>query len=565
MLLHIYPNIAHLIWKNQVFLHIFLIFLAKNAFKEKKRAQFYRENGIFAQKELHELLFLCRCVILYKNSCKEITMYQKDIHKVWLATGKNRVYLHPAMANRHGLIAGATGTGKTVTLKVLAESFSDMGVPVFIADIKGDLSGMCNPGSENKHIRRSIDTMGITDFSYCTYPVEFWDVYGQKGLPVRTTISEMGPELLARLLGLNETQSGVLRIVFRVADEKELLLIDLKDLRAMLQYVGDNAKEFKLVYGNISAQSVGAIQRALLALEDEGGEQFFGEPSLDLSDWFKWDENGRGYMNILECAELFQNPLLYGTFLLWMLSEIYDMLPEAGDLDKPKFAFFFDEAHLLFDDAPKALVDKVEQVVRLIRSKGVSVWFITQNPTDIPDSVLGQIGNRVQHALRAYTPADQKALRAAANSFRENPEFDTAEAIQALGTGEALVSVLDEKGVPTIVERANILPPKSSMAAVDGILLQSVVLASEYKEKYIKELDRESAYEQIAEVNAEQAEAEKKEAEKKAKEKEKAKKKTSSGRKKKSILEKTVSSTANTIGREIGRQIVRGIFGNFFK
>ena len=499
-------------------------------------------------------------------------MYQKDIHKVWLATGEKKVYLEPSMANRHGLIAGATGTGKTVTLKVLAESFSDMGVPVFVADIKGDLSGMCKEGCENKHIRRSFDTMGITDFNYCPYPVAFWDVYGKKGLPVRTTVSEMGPELLARLLGLNDTQSGVLRIVFRVADDKQLLLVDLKDLKAMLQYVGDNAKDFKLQYGNVSAQSIGAIQRSLLMLEDEGGELFFGEPSLELSDWLEWDENGRGIMNILECSELFQHPLLYGTFLLWMLSEIYDMLPEAGDLEKPKLAFFFDEAHLLFDDAPKALIDKVEQVVRLIRSKGVSVWFITQNPSDIPDSVLGQIGNRVQHALRAYTPADQKALNAAARSFRINPAFRTVDAIQELGTGEALVSVLDEKGVPTMVERANILPPKSSMAAVDDTELQAAVNSSALKGKYAVEEDNESAYEQLVKVNAEEekAEAEAKEKEEKekakeAKEKEKAKAKKSSGRKKTSAFEKAVNSTANTIGREIGKKIVRGIFGSFFK
>ena len=370
-------------------------------------------------------------------------MYMKETHKVWLATGDRPIYLEPGMANRHGLIAGATGTGKTVTLKVLAESFSDMGVPVFLADIKGDLSGMCLPGCENKHIRRSIDTMNITGFDYTAYPVRFFDVYGKQGHPVRTTISEMGPELLSRLLGLNETQSGVLRIVFRIADDKGLLLIDLKDLRSMVQYVGDNAKEYKLTYGNIASQSVGAIQRALLQLEDEGGDIFFGEPALDIADWIDWAEDGRGVMNILECQELFQHPLLYATFLLWMLSELYEMLPEAGDLDKPKLAFFFDEAHLLFKDAPKALVEKVEQVVRLIRSKGVSVWFITQNPSDIPDSVLGQIGNRVQHALRAYTPNDQKALRAAARSFRVNPAFDTEEALQALGVGEALVSVLD--------------------------------------------------------------------------------------------------------------------------
>ena len=448
-------------------------------------------------------------------------MYLKDEHKVWLATGEKRVYLEPSMANRHGLIAGATGTGKTVTLKVLAESFSDMGVPVFLADIKGDLSGMCAPGSENKHIRRSIDTMGITDFAYTTYPVTFWDVYGKQGIPVRTTISEMGPELLARLLNLSEAQAGVLRIAFRIADEKGWLLIDLKDLRSMLQHLGDNAKEYKLTYGNISAQTVGAIQRALLSLEDEGGSIFFGEPDLDLSDWFEWDENGRGMMNILECQELFQHPLLYGTFLLWMLSEIYEMLPEAGDLEKPKMAFFFDEAHLLFADAPKALLDKVEQVVRLIRSKGVSVWFITQNPTDIPDSVLGQIGNRLQHALRAYTPKDQKALRAAANSFRANPAFDTEETLQALGTGEALVSVLDEKGVPSIVERANILPPRSSMKAVEAVTLQANVLASPLKEKYGTVEDRVSAYEKLNEQREAAEKAAQKEREKAEKEKEK--------------------------------------------
>ena len=509
-------------------------------------------------------------------------MYMKEIHKVWLATGTKKVYLEPGMANRHGLIAGATGTGKTVTLKVLAESFSDMGVPVFVADIKGDLSGMCQPGSENKHIRRSIDTMGIENCNYVSFPVRFWDVYGKQGLPVRTTVSEMGPELLARLLGLNETQSGILRIVFRIADDKGLLLLDLKDLRSMLQHVGDNARDYKLTYGNISAQSVGAIQRSLLTLEDEGGSVFFGEPSLDLADWLEWDEEGRGMMNILECSELFQHPLLYGTFLLWMLSEIYEMLPEAGDLDKPKLAFFFDEAHLLFDGAPKALVDKVEQVARLIRSKGVSVWFITQNPTDIPDSVLGQIGNRVQHALRAYTPNDQKALRAAANSFRTNPEFDTEDAIQALGTGEALVSVLDEDGVPSIVERANILPPKSSMKAVDAVTLQANILACPLKDKYTVTEDRESAYEILTEQQEaeEKAEAEEqariekekaelaaeKEREKKEKEKEKAKKaKSASSKKTKTVLNKTLSSAANTIGREVGKKIVRGLFDTFFK
>ena len=506
-------------------------------------------------------------------------MYLSDTHKLWLATGSQRIYLEPSMANRHGLIAGATGTGKTVTLKVLAESFSDMGVPVFLADIKGDLSGMCNLGSENKHIRRSIDTMGITDFTYTPYPVRFWDVYGKLGLPVRTTISEMGPELLSRLLGLNDTQSGILRIVFRIADEKNLLLVDLKDLRSMVQFVGDNAKEYKLTYGNIAPQSVGASQRSLLTLEDEGGDIFFGEPGLELADWMDWAEDGRGMMNILECQELFQHPLLYGTFLLWMLSELYEMLPEAGDLEKPKLAFFFDEAHLLFNDAPKALVEKVEQVVRLIRSKGVSVWFITQNPSDLPDSVLGQIGNRVQHALRAYTPNDQKALRAAARSFRENPEFNTEEAIQALGVGEALVSVLDEKGVPGIVERANILPPRSSMQAADETQIQDVIKVCPLKHKYAASVDNETAYELLQKQREEQEKAEKeaeekaqkeaekeeKEKEKKKKEKEKSSKKKSTGRKTTSAFQKVVNSTANTIGRELGKKIVRGLLDTFLK
>jgi len=490
-------------------------------------------------------------------------MYLSNEHKVWIATGETPIYLEPSMANRHGLIAGATGTGKTVTLKVLAESFSDMGVPVFLADIKGDLSGMSESGKETKHIRRSIDSMGIHGFDYTAYPVRFWDVYGKMGLSVRTTISEMGPELLSRLLGLNDTQSGILRIVFRIADDKGLLLIDLKDLRSMIQYVGDNAKEFKLTYGNISAQSVGAIQRALLTLEDEGGDIFFGEPDLELEDWLDWDEDGKGIMNILECQELAQHPLLYATFLLWMLSELYEMLPEAGDLEKPKLAFFFDEAHLLFNDAPKALVEKVEQVVRLIRSKGVSVWFITQVPSDVPDSVLGQIGNRVQHALRAYTPKDQKALRAAAQSFRANDAFDTEEALQALGVGEALVSVLDEKGVPTVVQKAGILPPRSSMNAVSEDVIQKNIDRNPLYGKYADTEDRESAYE----VLLEQAEEEREQAEKEAKKAAKAakktttKKKTTTTRKKKSALDKVVSSAANTVGRELGKKLVRGILG----
>ena len=501
-------------------------------------------------------------------------MYLQSEHKVWLATGEGPVYLEPGMANRHGLIAGATGTGKTVTLKVLAESFSDMGVPVFLADIKGDLSGMCETGVETKHIRRSIDSMKLENFTYAPCPVRFWDVYGKLGLPVRTTVSEMGPELISRLLGLNDTQTGIMRIVFRIADDKGLLLIDLKDLRSMVQYVGDNAKEYKLTYGNISPQSVGAIQRSLLALEDEGGSIFFGEPDLKLDDWIDWDESGKGIMNILECQELVQHPLLYATFLLWMLSEIYEMLPEAGDLDKPKLAFFFDEAHLLFNDAPKALVEKVEQVVRLIRSKGVSVWFITQVPSDLPDSVLGQIGNRVQHALRAYTPKDQKALRAAAESFRANPNFDTETALQELAVGEALVSVLDAKGTPTVVQRAGILPPHSSMNAVEAFVIQNNIDRNPLRSKYLKAVDNESAYELLtAEAEEAQREAEE-EAQRKAEEaqrakeekerekEEKAREKERAARKKANPLNKVLSSAASTVGREVGRQLVRGILGS---
>ena len=497
-------------------------------------------------------------------------MYLPQEHKIWIATGEKPVYLEPGMANRHGLIAGATGTGKTVTLKVLAESFSDMGVPVFMADVKGDLSGMCIPGAENSHIRRSIDSMGLGDFQYKSYPVSFWDVYAKLGLPVRTTISEMGPELLSRLLGLNDTQAGILRIAFRIADDKGMLMIDLKDLRAMMEHLGSNAKEYKLTYGNIAPQSVGAIQRALLRLEDEGGNLFFGEPDLELADWVEWAEDGRGMMNILECQELFQRPLLYGTFLLWMLSEIYEMFPEAGDLDKPKLAFFFDEAHLLFKDAPKALIEKVEQVIRLIRSKGVSVWFITQNPTDIPDSVLGQLGNRIQHALRAYTPNDQKDVRAAANSFRANPAFDTEAAIQALGVGEALVSLLDADGIPGIVEKANILPPRSSMQAAEERDIQRSVKDSPLYDKYRKVEDRESAYEELTEAAEAAAEIAVKEAEAKLKakeEKERAKEEERAEKERRqkfnnSVVGKITNSAITSIGRELGRQLVRGILGS---
>ncbi len=502
-------------------------------------------------------------------------MYLPEQDLIWLATGEQPVYLQPSLANRHGIIAGATGTGKTVTLKVVAEDFSDMGVPVFLCDIKGDVSGMVQPGHENKHIRRSIDTMGLGDFAYRAYPVRFFDVYGTQGHPVRTTVTEMGPDLIARLLGLTDVQSGVLRIAFRVADDEGRWLDDLKDLKSIIQRVADHASEYRTTYGNISPQSVGAIQRALLALEDEGGDLFFGRPSLDIRDWMTTDQNGRGMMNILECSELFQHPLLYASFLLWMLSEVYEMLPEVGDLDRPKLAFFFDEAHLLFKDAPKALLEKIEQVVRLIRSKGVSVWFITQNPADIPDSVLGQLGNRVQHALRAYTPADQKGLRAAAASFRSNPNFDTKETLQQLGTGEALVSLLDAKGIPTVVERAFILPPHSSMDAAPDDVRKNVIAQSPLEQKYREVDDRRSAYEMAQEEReaaekaaAEAAEQQAKEEERKAKEKEKAakaKKTSSSGRKRQSATEKAINTMATTASREVTKSLVRGLLGSLLK
>ena len=423
--------------------------------------------------------------------------------KLWLAqsdTNQN-LFLLPRMANRHGLIAGATGTGKTITMKVMAESFSDMGVPVFLSDVKGDLSGMCCPGSDSGDMRRRLAGFGMENFEYQPYPTRFWDIFGEHGTPVRVTVSSMGPTLLARLFGLTEIQAGVLSIVFRVADDHGLLLLDLKDLRAMLQYVGDNRKEFTTSYGNVSAASIGAIQRALLAFEEEGGEQLFGEPALDIRDWLRTDFDGRGYINILSSARLIQSPTVYATFLLWLLSELFETLPEVGDLEKPRMIFFFDEAHLLFDNAPRALVQKLVQVVKLIRSKGVGVYFVSQSPSDIPDEVLAQLSNRVQHALRAYTPAEQKALRAAARAFRVNPAFDTEQALMELGVGEALVSLLDEHGVPAVVERARILPPQSRMGAADAEDVQACIQRDELDLKYRSTFDRESAYEIIQRAN----------------------------------------------------------------
>ncbi len=418
--------------------------------------------------------------------------------KIWLGTGAQPVCLLPRMANRHGLIAGATGTGKTVTLKVLAEGFSAMGVPVFLADIKGDLSGMVKPGEHSEALARRLAACGVPSFQYQPFPTVFWDVYGKQGHPIRATVSEMGPTLLSRMLGLNDTQAGVLSLLFRVADDEGMLLLDLKDLKAMLAYVGEHARDYTLDYGNISTASVGAIQRAVAVLEDEGGEQFFGEPSLSIQDWLQLDENGQGVINILAADELFRHPKMYSTFLLWMLSELYELLPEVGDPDKPRMVFFFDEAHLLFNDCPKALLEKLEQVVRLIRSKGVGIYFITQNPCDIPMSILGQLGNRVQHALRAYTPLDQKAVRTAAQTFRPNPAFDTEEAIVSLKTGEALVSCLDSEGAPGVVERCTILPPQSFMSPITPEERQDCMESSIFAGVYDEPVDRQSAYELLA-------------------------------------------------------------------
>lgn len=444
-------------------------------------------------------------------------MYQDN--RIWMAQSDKNIFLLPEMANRHGLIAGATGTGKTITMKVMAESFSEMGVPVFLADIKGDLSGMCKPGVNTADMQERISRFGIEGFEFKGYPTRFWDIFGEAGIPVRVSVSEMGPVLLARLLGLTEIQQGVLNIVFRVADDNGLLLLDLKDLRTMVQYVGDNRAEYTVQYGNVSAASIGAIQRALLSFENEGGELFFGEPSLDIRDFIRTDASGKGYINILSSSKLVASPTVYGTFLLWLLTELFEKLPEVGDLDKPRMVFFFDEAHLLFSDCPKALVQKIVQVVKLIRSKAVGVYFISQSPSDIPNDVLAQLSNRVQHALRAYTPAEMKSVKAAAKAFRENPEFDTETVLMELGVGEALVSFLDEEGIPTVVERAKILPPQSLMGSAGEAEIERIVNSDEFYLKYNETVDRESAYEIINAAAAELERLKAEEAEKAAAEK----------------------------------------------
>ena len=500
--------------------------------------------------------------------------------KLWIGkSGEKNVYLFPHMANRHGLIAGATGTGKTVTMKVLAESFSDMGVPVFLADVKGDVSGMCQPGSDSPNMRERIERFGVEGFEYTSYPTRFWDIFGRHGHPVRVTVSEMGPVLLARLFGLSDVQAGVLNVVFKVADDNGLLLLDLKDLRAMLQFVGDNRAEFTVTYGNVSTASIGAIQRALLAFEDEGGDQVFGEPALDIFDWIRTDRDGRGYINILSGTQLIQSPTVYATFLLWMLTELFERLPEVGDLEKPRMVFFFDEAHLLFEDMPKTLLQKIVQVVKLIRSKGVGVYFVSQNPTDIPDEVLAQLSNRIQHALRAYTPAEQKTVRATAAAFRVNPDFDTQTVLMELGVGEALISCLDEKGVPAVVERAFILPPQSFMGRADESRMQSLIAADEFELKYRQAVDRESAYEILMQASvaledqrrleAEEAAAEKQRlkedaaAQKAAVKAEKAAQKEAEKKAaaKKKVAQRAVNSAASSVSRSVSTNVVNSLTG----
>ncbi len=474
--------------------------------------------------------------------------------------GSAALHLLPALANRHGLITGATGTGKTVTLQSMAEQFSRIGVPVFMADVKGDLSGMAKPGGGNAKVLDRLKDLKLEP-EFAASPVAFWDVFGEAGHPVRATVSDMGPLLLARLLGLNDTQEGVLNLVFKIADDAGLLLLDTKDLRAMLQHVGENAAQFTTAYGNVSAASIGAIQRGLLALENQGADRFFGEPMLNIADLMQVD-GGRGVVNILAADKLMPSPRLYATFLLWMLAELFEQLPEVGDADKPKLVFFFDEAHLLFDDAPKALLEKIEQVVRLIRSKGVGVYFVTQNPLDIPESVLGQLGNRVQHALRAFTPKDQKAVKAAADTMRPNPKLKLAAAITELGVGEALVSLLDEKGRPGVTERALIVPPGSQLGPITAQERSERIRASGLGTAYDKPVDRESAYEKLK-ARAEQSV-------------EPAKEKESSiasdilfgrtgprgGRQSQGILEAMTKSAARTVGSSVARELIRGVLGS---
>lgn len=509
-------------------------------------------------------------------------MYTDGKIYMGLADGE-RVCMELNMSNRHGLIAGASGTGKTITMKVMAESFADAGVPVFLCDIKGDVSGIASPGEQSESMVKRIDKFGLWEvFEYRGYSTCFWDIYGEGGHPVRVTVSDMGPDLFSSLLGLTPSQEGVLNIAFRIADDKGLLLKDLKDLRALLGYVKEHREEFLTGYGNITSQSVGAILRALLPLEDQGGNLFFGEPDLDIFDWMRTDSKGRGMVNLLDCVKLVQNPKLYACFMLWLIAELFERLPEAGDSDRPKLVFFFDEAHMLFSDAPRALVQKIEQMVKLIRSKGVGIYFVTQSPSDIPDTVLAQLSNRVQHALRAYTPAEQKAVRAAASSLRPNPKFKAEDRIMEMGVGEALVSFLDEKGVPGIVQDTAIICPQSLMAPCDPAVRQKM-MREDGMGKYDQMIDAESAYEMLNDMKVkeeqeqqlaeERAKLEKEKAEfekQKAKEEEAARKKKE---KEEEAAQKKKDAAAERRKAQIERQMIntgmqvlkRGLLNTLFK
>jgi DNA helicase HerA-like ATPase len=506
------------------------------------------------------------------------------------AAGKSAVqcFLRPDKANRHGLITGATGTGKTITLQSLAEGFSALGVPVFMADVKGDLTGISQKGALTEKLAKVIKERGFEEPAFSAFPTTLWDVFGKQGHPVRATVSDLGPLLLARMLNLNETQAGVLQLVFKIADDDGLLLLDMKDLRAMCQDVGDNAASYTTEYGNISAASIGAIQRGLMQIEEQGGDQFFGEPMLNIEDFMQTDGSGKGVVNILAADKLMQSPRLYATFLLWMLSELFEALPEVGDLDKPKLVFFFDEAHLLFADAPKVLIERIELVVRLVRSKGVGVFFVTQNPLDIPDSVLAQLGNRVQHALRAFTPRDQKAVKSAADTMRANPGLDVATAITELGVGEALVSLMDEKGRPSLTERVFVIPPASQIGPITPEQRKTLITESMVAGVYEKAVDRESAFEALkgrtqnrapaaAEAEGDAAPATPRIRAGRAAPAAEPEAAPAGGgildsigdmlgggarRSRASVGEQLIKSAASSIGREVGRQIIRGVLGS---
>lgn len=483
-----------------------------------------------------------------------------EIDSILIGKGESLQYLLPSFGNRHGLITGATGTGKTVTLQILAEGFSQIGVPVFLADVKGDLAGLSQPITPHPKIDERLETIGIEEFTPTAWPVVFWDLFGNSGHPIRTTISEMGPLLLSALLELNDTQEGILHIAFRIADEQGLLLLDLEDLRALLRFVADNAKLFSKQYGNISSASVAAIQRRLLVLDEQGAEHFFGEPALELADIQRVDFSGKGVINVLAADKLIHKPRLYATFLLWLLSELFEELPEVGDPEKPRMVFFFDEAHLLFSNAPRALLEKVEQVVRLIRSKGVGVFFVTQNPLDVPDTVLGQLGNRFQHAMRAYTPREQKAIRVAAQTFRSNPNLDTEKAFTQMGVGEALVSTLQPKGIPSMVDRTLIRPPTSRIGPITDQERQDVRSRSPVGSRYDETLDRESAAEMLqerAEKAAQKAQQAEATAEKEQSKTQPAKRRST----RQSPTEAAVKSFLRSMSTTLGREIMRGILG----